>query len=315
MTEAMASEEFLRERPPELLGADLKITSALLRVAERQGWLEHGAFFQATHRIWVPLFLDVDGGGRGWLQRRYEASNAQGDFIAAMRAPDLLAALIAWTIAVPKETRSPEHARFELASALAVARLPWLWDGVDDQEVSRELAAVLRSTGGVQEDPTAVGNDAGVLWLRLLQRGHALRRLERALVGQSPADLAPKVRSTQLTKGELLWQGTEFCVVTEDAPRTAGNVSVLSLRCKREQPKKDEAPVKPKHRGRPQVSSVQPQDTSGKRKFVARRTVPLLSLLDEAVLPASSTFGAAPRSVLRAFATELAEGFARDDSK
>jgi hypothetical protein len=316
MTEAMASEEFLGERPPELLGADLKVTSALLRVAERQGWLDQKGFFETTHRIWVPLFLDVDGDGRGWLQRRYEASTAQGDFIAAMRAPDLLAALIAWTIAVPKEARSPEHARFGLASALAIARLPWLWDGVDDQEVCRELAAMLGSTGGVQEDPTAVGDDAGVLWLRLLQRGHALRRLERALVGQSPADLAPKVRSTQLTKGELLWQGSAgFCAVMEDASREAGTVDVLSVRCKREQLKEAGAPDKSKHGGRRQGSSMQPKDTSGKAKFDARRTVPLLALLDEVVLPASSTFDAAPRSVLRAFGTELAEGFARDYSK
>jgi hypothetical protein len=311
--EAMAGEEFLRDRPPELLSADLKLASVLLRVAEQHGWLERKAFFETTHRIWLPLFLDADGDGRGWLQRRYEASTVQGEFAAAMREPGLLAALIAWTIAVPKEARSPEHARFELASALAIARLPWLWDGVNDQEVCQELAAILGSTGGDHEDPIAVGDDAGALWLRLLQRGHALRRLERALVGQSPADLASKVGSTQLAKGELLWQGTAgFCVVMEDAPRLAGTVGVLSLRCKTKPTKTDEAPVKPSQRGGRHVSSVQTQDTSGKTKFMARRTVPLLALLDEAVLPLSSAFDAAPRSVLREFGMELAEGFARD---
>jgi hypothetical protein len=314
MTGALASEEFLRERPADLLGADLKVAAALLRVAQRQGWLDQKGYFEATHRIWSPLFLDVDGDGRGWLQRRYEAADVRDDFVTALRTPDLLAALIAWAIGVPKEVRSPEHARFGLAAVLAVARLPWLWDGVDHEEVGRELAALLGSTGGDQGDARVGADDVETLWLRLLQRGHALRRLEAALIGLSPSVLAPRVRAEHLKKGELLWQGAAgFCVVMEDAPRATGTVAVLSLR--RKQAKKDDAPTKPKSGDRGRTSPGEPKDASGIIKFEARRTVPLLSLLDESVLPSSGSFGAAPRAVLRDFGVELAEGFSSNGGK
>jgi hypothetical protein len=99
----------------------------------------------------------------------------------------------------------------------------------------------------------------------------------------------------------------------EDAPRATGTVAVLSLR--RKQAKKDDAPTKPKSGDRGRTSPGEPKDASGIIKFEARRTVPLLSLLDESVLPSSGSFGAAPRAVLRDFGVELAEGFSSNGGK
>jgi hypothetical protein len=176
------------------------------RRAER--WIDSDAFFQTTHRIWLPLFFDGEGDGRGWLQRRYEAAVDQDDFVSAIRSPGLVAALVAWAVAVQCDLPTAAHSRFALASALAIARLPWLWDGLDDESVCRELAELLAYTTPSSASGVTEGVDAvGVAWLQLLRRGHALRRLELSLVGWTPARLAPHIRQSHLAKGEVLWQG------------------------------------------------------------------------------------------------------------
>lgn len=313
MAEAMTSAEFLRERPPDLLGGDLKIASALLRVALREGWLDPDIFFRTTNWIWIPLFFDAEGDGRGWLQRRYEAVAAQDEFVTNMRSPELLAALVAWALAVPDELRTPASARFSLAFALAIARLPWLWDGVDDEAVCRELADLLAHTLPTSSSDTALGADAvGNRWLQLLQRGHSLRRLERTLDGWTPAGLAPRIARKQLAKGELLWQGTGgFCIVTNPEPRVTGCVvSVLPLRRDLEHARQEEENRRRQKRSKRKLDlRRQTHDTTGEVKFSAELTVPLAALLDVAVVPLTEDFGQRPREVLRAFLAELAEGF------
>lgn len=308
MTDAMASAKFQRERPPELLSADLKVASALLRVALREGWLDPDTFFQITHDIWVPLFFDAEGEGRGWLQRRYESAPSADDFAAVMRSPDLLAALVAWVSEVRDEERTPAHARFSLAAALAVARLPWLWDGVDDELVSRELADLLAHTNSAGSSVDY--DETGASWLRLVQRGHALRRMEQALAGSTPVQLAPRIHQKQLSKGELLWQGTSgFGVVTQAGQRIAGaRISVLPLRGEKATSKVDEAQTQ---------RTDGPKRKGGKSKaratitqFAADLTVPMAGLLDHTVVPLSEGFRERPRDVLRGFVAELAEGFA-----
>jgi hypothetical protein len=284
LSEAMTSPDFLRDRPPELLAADLKIASALLRIALREGWLEADAFLSITHSVWSALFFDADGtDDRGWLQRRFESAKSANDFAAPFRSPDMIAALAAWAMAVAPGGPMGADARFRLAAAMAVARLPWLWDGMDDREVRRELADLLRHTVSSPERAARELDAVDETWLLLLQRGHALRRLEAAVAGLMPMQLAPRVEQKWLVPGEFVWQGTAgFCVVTSPAERAPKNkVNVLRLRGKRDE-----------------------------TRFAAEHTVPVAALLDGRVVPLTEEFGPRPREVLRTFLLRLAEGFA-----
>jgi hypothetical protein len=281
LSEAMTSAEFLDERPPQLLAADVRVASALLRVALNEGWLAPPAFFQATHRIWAALFFSA-ADAECQLERRYRTAVSPEDFAASLRAPDVLAALAAWVLGVPSDVSTPEHARFALTAALAIARLPWLWDEAEEDDVFAELAGLLVSTDDAGEDVADNVTALGERWRRLVQRGHALRRLEAALIGQSPDKLCPLIRQLRVEAGDLLWQGRAgFCVVRRSAERTAA----AKARALRLQTGKDES------------------------EFRGDLTVPMMGLLDASVLSETETFGVRPRSVLREFLIELARGF------
>jgi hypothetical protein len=172
-------------------------------------------FFKATHRVWSTLLFENDAGD-GHLARRHRTATSPEEIAAALGVPDLLAALAASVLAVPAGAPTAEHARLSLGAALAIARLPWLWDAADEREVCRELADLLAQTTPDAEQTQDDIDTIGDRWLQLLQRGHALRRLEAALVGRTPAELSLKVTQAQLGAGELLWQGNAgFCVVTK----------------------------------------------------------------------------------------------------
>ncbi len=223
-----------------------------------------------------------------------------------MRSPDLLAALLAWIIGMPDEGRTPAHARFQLAAALGVARLPWLWDGIDIDVVCSELAKALVYVTPPDQDPNADHGNAQ--WLDLLKRGHALRRLEQAVVGLTPAQLAPRVRQTSLGKGELLWQGASgFSVASHAASRSSAVlVEVLPLRVnpsadsrsKKQTKTGGTKDIKSTERGKSPVKD-------GVMLFRGDFTVPLSSLFDEAVVPVTEAFGGAPRAILKDFIAEL----------
>lgn len=59
---------------------------------------------------------------------------------------ELAAALGCWALSTPAKGDSPEHARFDLASALGVARLPWLWQTGGNERVAKEIAEVFALT-------------------------------------------------------------------------------------------------------------------------------------------------------------------------
>jgi hypothetical protein len=253
----------------------------LLRVALRENWLDKSVFFRVTYDIWSALFFAA-GGEDCRLERRYRSAASPEDFAKAVRSPDVIAALAAWVLTVESDSLTPEHARFALTAALAIARLPWLWDEVDDKEVCRELAELLANTEDVTDGIASSVDRLGERWFQVVQRGHALRRLESALTGQVPAQLSSKVSQVTLNPGELLWQGSAgFCVVTEPVVRRGGSkVRVLRL-----------------------------QGRQNESNFAAERTVPMLALLDERVLPVTDAFGPLARRVLGDFLSELADGF------
>ena len=275
--DAMRTEQFLAERRPELLAADLKVAAVLLRTGLREGWLGAHEFFQATHRIWASLFFSGSPDANlGWLEYRLRHAEDMTAFIAAVRSPELAAALLGWAFAVVPEEASPTSARFHLAVALAVARLPWLWDTGDETAVAKELEILLAHTGVLEASSAAPVRAA---WERMLRRGHALLRFEEAAKAVPLAELRARIRAPELLAGDLLWQGTAgYCVVTKATPRAVGQkVPVLKLQ----------------------------NNQSEESHFIAQYTIPIRSLLEEVVVPISHGFNDEPRRVLREFLDEL----------
>lgn len=275
--EAMTAEQFLAERRPELLAADLKVAAVLLRTGLREGWLGAHEFFQTTHRIWASLFFSGSpSAGQGWLEYRLRHAEDKTAFIAAVRSPDLAAALLGWAFAAVPEEASPTSARFHLAVALAVARLPWLWDTGDETAVANELEILLAHTGAPEASDAALVRKS---WEQMLRRGHALLRLEDAAKAVPLETLRARIRTPELLAGDLLWQGAAgYCVVTAASPRAVGRkVPVLKLQ----------------------------NNQSEESQFLAQYTIPVGSLLEASVVPESNAFNAEPRRVLREFLDEL----------
>ena len=57
--------DYLGERAPEVLAADLRIAAVLLRVGLAEGWLAEEEFVDGTMEIWAPLFFRLRGGRTG----------------------------------------------------------------------------------------------------------------------------------------------------------------------------------------------------------------------------------------------------------
>ncbi len=274
--DAMTTEQFLAERRPDLLAADLKVAAVLLRTGLREGWLGAHEFFQATHRIWASLFFSGSpDANQGWLEYRLRHAEDTTAFITAVRSPELAAALLGWAFAVVPKEASPTSARFHLAVALAVARLPWLWDTGDETAVARELEILLAHTGVPDASSAA---PVRVAWEQMLRRGHALLRLEEAAKAVPLGALRARIQAPELLAGDLLWQGSAgYCVVIKATPRAVGQVvPVLKL-----------------------------QNQSEESHFMAQYTIPIGSLLEEEVVPVSHGFNAEPRRVLRDFLDEM----------
>jgi hypothetical protein len=285
LEEAMTNAEFLAERGPDYLAADLKVASALLRLGLREGWVEHERFFDLTQKVWSSLFFSSEPQKEvGWLEHRASTAEDRESFVNDMRSAELSAALIGWKLGAPSDDATPEAARLALAAVLAVARLPWLWHGGEPEKIAEELAVLLSHTAdpGVNRDTLLRQSEAE--WVLLLRRGQALRLLEDAVSRLTPAEVRDRIRSTELRPGDLLWQGTAgFCVVRQRASRTADDkVTVLRL-----------------------------QGAGGEGQFKASFMVPMRALLGEDVVPHSDAFGDEPRQVLREFIDSLSTGFAR----
>jgi len=119
-------------------------------------------------------------------------------------------------------------------------------------------------------------------WVRLIRRGEALRALEASLDGHSPAGIRERISRDQVSRGELLWQGTSgYCVVQEDCRRSqANNVPVLRL-----------------------------QGTEGEGLFRTDFIIPMQTLLDIDVLPITECFGIAARDTIHKMLNEISENY------
>ena len=276
---AMTSSEFLAARSADYLATDLKVASALFGAGLAKGWMDRDRFFELTHGIWSSLFFGRATGEDGWLDCRASASGDGDAFVRCMESPSLSAALIGWyLVAVVPGGGSIEAARFTLAAALAVARLPWLWHGGSQEEVEKELAVLLAHTLDGGSNLEQRRRWAETEWSRLIRRGQALRCLEAVIHRTRLEVLRDRIALDELVPGDVLWQGKAgFCVVLRRCSRfDREHVPVLKL-----------------------------QGKAVESAFAASATLPLRALLDERVLPRTREFGDEPRGILREFIGEL----------
>jgi hypothetical protein len=284
----MSHDNYLRNREPGFLAIDLKIASALMRVALREKWITPNNFFDYTQQLWLPLFFTSQAEkhtSRGWLDYRYNTAEDPNHFAALMASPELAAAMAAWALAISAEIQTPAYARFRLACVLSVARLPWLWRVDPEDQIATELQKILSLT------PLELADDRWQAiseeWSKLMRQGEALRRLEVALGGRQPVMLKKDIRQDYISAGEILWQGQAGFLIALSATKRSLKepVQVLYL-----QPK----PGKP--------------DESYWSKDGKEFLIPLKALLDEGVIT-SSDFGDNERKELANLIKELAQGF------
>ena len=282
---ALTSAEFLSGRGPEHLAADLKLASTLLCVGRRKGWIERERFLDLTRRVWSSLFFSsAHRRNAGWLQVLSDTSEDRETFINSLRSKQLSAALIGWYLAVPADgAQSFATARFKLAAALAVARLPWLWQSEDLNGIAEELGSLLTHTADPGLSPEEIKGRAEAEWNLLMHRGHALRRLESAVSNTTPASIREKIAIEELRPGDLLWQGEAgFYIVRHGWSRNSG-----------------------------EDASVSELGGEGVEiRFKASHIVPVRTLLEEEAVPGGCHFDDRPRKVLREFIRELSGAFA-----
>ena len=225
----LAESDFLSERRPELLAGDLKVAVVLLRAGLADEWLTEQEFFDATLTIWLPLFFNAGGEeSTGWLEQRYLTAPHSEKFGETIRSVQLASALGCWALSPQAKATSPEHARFDLASALSVARLPWLWQSGGNEQIAKEIAEVFAHTSrGENLDWKSIEHR----WLTLIRRGYALNRLQNAIASVDVVELRGRVQQPNVEPGELLWQGRYgFCVAKRGCDRADGQkVEVLIL--------------------------------------------------------------------------------------
>jgi hypothetical protein len=225
----LSSEKHVLERPAAMLADDLKITAVLLRVAVGNAWITEDEFFDATLKIWLPLLLHAAGGYEvGLLELRHLDDSSSEGFVETMCSVELSAALASWVLAVPAIPTSATHARFSLASALSVARLPWLWQTGEVQEIAKQVAEVLAYTSGNMHTNW---NQIEARWRTLIRRGYALSQLEMIVAEMKIGEISARVTRSKVCVGELLWQKpVGFCVASADCARTKSDkCDVLQL--------------------------------------------------------------------------------------
>lgn len=231
LTEVITGLEYLKKRNPEHLAKDIKIVSILLTSGMREGWLNREDFLVCTHKVWSAFFFSSElNNSVGAIEERYRLAELKENFKESMASASLSAALISWAMLSRPDTRTPEEARFTLATILSVARNPWLWCGDDPAEVGREMSKFWRLTGrGTSELPIR-WEEIGREWQKLISRGRSIAKFEKAVKDLSPPLLKGKITQEEIVLGECLWQGTSgFCVATMKCKRSVGQ-KVTALR-------------------------------------------------------------------------------------
>jgi len=252
LIDQLLQERFLRHRHQDLLANDLTIVSVLLIAGWNEHWLSPELFFDLTYNVWTRLFFDhglpdsEEDDAKGWLQLRSERAESPEAFRQSVGVVPLSAALAMWVFTCPDTASKPEKARFALATRMAVARLPWVWNLHRIDEVAEEIDRIASRTGVLKDNTVRSWRDISCLWNRMLGEGRALARFEQILAEQSLQNWRSSVEATEIQSGTLLWQGRlGFGVTKQDADCRSDNapgVPTLLLRTEQR-----EANIKPSY--------------------------------------------------------------------
>jgi len=234
VVEQLVNEEFLRNRPSRLLATDLTVAAILLVAGRCENWLEDADFFALSQKVWARLFLcngsdDSDIGNLGWLDALSTKAENREQFHQDLCKPQLTAALALWVFTCPDGKDQVQSLRFKLATRLAVARTPWLWN-LQHRDVAEEIHRIASNTGWFAGERT--WTHIADSWERLYTEGRAMHRLEAALNKHTSAYWRELVQEDMVEEGELLWQSTlGFAVPKCRADRKAkqGSTRVLLL--------------------------------------------------------------------------------------
>jgi len=248
VVDQVLDKRFLCHRHQNLLANDLTIVAVLVVAGFNEGWLLSEQFSELTHEVWTCLFFDhgepvsSKSPPKGWLECRLEEAGDPVAFREVVGTVPVSAAMAIWSFTCPRATPGVEAARFTLASRLAVARLPWLWNLNRLDEVACEIERIASRTGWLSEDAGRRWDNFIGQWNRMLGEGRALFRLEEVLRTRTFSEWAKTVHIERIEKGTLLWQGElGFAIATQNVTRQADSggrgVSVLLLRAKKREAK------------------------------------------------------------------------------
>jgi hypothetical protein len=235
------SKMFAENRPATMLTSDLAIVAVLLVSGHAERWLTTEAFLNFTYRVWSFLFFDdgTDENGpersAGALTRRHDTSPSPRQFEESIRSVRLAAALATWCFCCPQGIAHAEATRFEVATRLAVARLPWLWYLEARDQVEHELFEIARRTEWLGPDVAREWGQVVSRWDSLFAEGRAIAILEHTLLRMELSDLRNRITDDHVPAGTVLWQGAKlgFCSLAQAAWRQSQSgqkVPLLTLR-------------------------------------------------------------------------------------
>ena len=223
---AMSTDEFVESRSPERLGADIAATALLLSKGLSEEIISEEDFSSVTGRLWTVLFFGTRD-DEGLIPKLAASVSPESidSFKSAMASPRLSAALTLWCF--PNWGReTTDSIKFRFSTMLLGAKLPWLLHGGTPEAVEGELRRLAR----------AVFTDAQperlmAAWTAWVKAGKAFEEFENAAEAWSARDLAAAIADDEVSKGDLLWQGGELCVVDADYRRNqTANAKVSFLR-------------------------------------------------------------------------------------
>jgi hypothetical protein len=222
VAKAMASREFVEDRPPQRLGADIAATALLLKKAHADEIIGEEDFAKVTGDLWTVLFFGTKD-EKSVIHRLSELeSEGDGtDRSHEIASPQLSAALTFWCAPNWGGTE-PEAVRFRFASMLLAARFPWLVSGGTTDEILIELSRLARVM------PTDLGDEAlGITWRNWLRAGVALAEFESITRRKSALELAQCIEADTVSESELLWQAGEFYIAEGAYRREKGTKALV----------------------------------------------------------------------------------------
>jgi HKD family nuclease len=217
LTAAFTKPEIIENRPLPLLLTDLKVASIILRMGLHKQWITDEEYFDTTYTLWTELFFSCkkypDIGYIGYKLRNEHVESE------TLRSPELSATMLAWLFAV-EPSRDLKYTRLIFSAILVHAKYNWVFWGGDQEEINEELN---RTLFAILDDESVKKSlqGHGDLWDIISKTGTAFSELIAKLHNFKVSDFKDTIKSGNVLKGDLLWQGNEnFYIVKSNFSRT-----------------------------------------------------------------------------------------------